>query len=113
MKFALSLLAHCPPQAAMQTQTISSILSGDFTTKINDASVHNSQFFDSIVQSIPDCVIVCNSNLKITNVNKATERIYGEIGNDAFEFFTKNQSIKGDTNGLFEKDESSLKIEFK
>lgn len=76
MKFALSLLAHCPPQAAMQTQTISSILSGDFTTKIKDASVHNSQFFDSILQSIPDCVIVCNSNLKITNVKKSRKNLW-------------------------------------
>lgn len=117
MRFALTLLVHCPPTVVMQTPKIMSILSGDFSNQTKDSSGHNSDFFDSIVRSIPDSVIVCNSNYKIINANKASERIYGMnadelIEKDAREFFSNSSLFKGETNDLFEKSDSTANIEF-
>ena len=118
IKFALSLLTQCPPSSILQNHPIMRILSGDFSSQVKDGSSHNSLFFDSIVQSIPDSVIVCNSSYKVFSVNKSTERIYGVdskeiVGNAAQEFFTKSPLIVGDTHELFDKDDSVAKIEFK
>ena len=118
MRFALSLLASCPPNVVLQTPKIMDILTGDFSSKSRDTSSHNSAFFDSIVQSIPDSVIVCNSNFKVTRLNKATERIYGVdskefIDTDIQEFFSNSSMFKGNINELFEKSDSKANVEFK
>ena len=118
MKFALSLLTQCPPQDVMQTPKIMEILSGNFSSKSKDVSTHNSEFFDQIVQSIPDSVIVCNLNFKVTNINKASERIYGLdvkefLDKDVQEFITTSSMFVGSTKELFEKSESNIKVEFK
>ena len=118
MRFALSFLTQCPPSVVLSNQKIMEILSGDFSSKSKDVSSHNSQFFDSIVESIPDSVIVCNSNYKVVNTNKSTERIYGIqnkdfIDKDAQEFFSNSSMFIGDTSELFGKSEGNAKIEFK
>ena len=119
MRFALSFLLQCPPTTVMQSTKTMEILCGNFSSGLNDSSGHNSQFFDSIVQSIPDSVIVCNMNYKVLNANKSTERIYGVktkdiIDKDACEFFTNEKYFVGsEIKELFEKGEGNIETEFK
>ena len=118
LKFALSFLTQCPPSAVLQSQKIMDILRGYFSNKSRDVSAHNSVFFDDIVQSIPDSVIVCKSNFIVLNINKSTERIYGVTKEDlvdknAQDFFNNSEIFKSNMSELFEKANSNIRIEYK
>ncbi|OHT03458.1 Adenylate and Guanylate cyclase catalytic domain containing protein [Tritrichomonas foetus] len=77
MKFALSMLHQCPSIAVMQSSKIMDLLSGDFTPKVKDTTQRNDDFFDMIVQRLPDAVIATNSQGTIELTNKAVSRILG------------------------------------
>lgn len=117
MKFALSLLLHCPPDVVMQTPKIMDILSGDFGSGSHDSLMKNTEFFDSVVKSIPDSVIVMNDNGIVESLNRATERIYGLkreefIGTNAKTFFSSSK-FSPETKTIFSTDVKMLNVEYK
>ncbi|OHT08551.1 Adenylate and Guanylate cyclase catalytic domain containing protein [Tritrichomonas foetus] len=117
MRYALSLLLHCPSEVVMQTSKILDILEGDFVEKPKAGVMHHSDFFDAVVKSIPDSVIVINEKNQVESMNRATERIYGIkydsfIGSDAEDFFS---SAKFSENicTIFDSETKSINVEYK
>ncbi|OHT06654.1 Adenylate and Guanylate cyclase catalytic domain containing protein [Tritrichomonas foetus] len=96
IKFALSLLLQCPPNIVMQTAKVMDILGGDFGSEAHEGQTRHREFFDAIVESIPDSVIVLNDKYEIESMNRSSERIYGikrndMIGQNAKDFFCSNK----------------------
>ena len=117
MKFALSLLLHCPPDVVMQTPKIMDVLSGDFGSRTREGLMKHTEFFDSVVKSIPDSVIVVNDRGIVETMNRATERIYGLkkeefIGTNAREFYSSSKFSSG-TEAIFDPDVKQLNVEYK
>ncbi|OHS95784.1 Adenylate and Guanylate cyclase catalytic domain containing protein [Tritrichomonas foetus] len=118
LKFALSLLLHCPPDIVLQTSKIMDILSGDFHVKTNEGITHRTEFFDSVLKNIPDSVIVLNEQLNVQSINRATERIYGLrsdfVGQNVRTFFTSsNGHFSKNVENIFNSDMNSVDVEFK
>ena len=93
MNFALSLLLHCPPAVVMQTSKIVDLLAGDFSSRSRDLTTRNTEFFDNIVDNLPNSIIITTPEGIIEKINKATKRIYGIdpekfVNTNANEFFT-------------------------
>ncbi|OHT13413.1 Adenylate and Guanylate cyclase catalytic domain containing protein [Tritrichomonas foetus] len=75
MKFALSMLLHCPPGVVLHTNKIVDLLAGDFSPKQKDITLRHTTFFNSIVDSLPASIIITDNQFNIIDTNKATERI--------------------------------------
>jgi len=76
-KFALRLLLHCPGNIVLSNPHISRILSGNFTDRHVDQTTRDAEFYDSLVEGMPDAVITSDINGTIISVNAATHRICG------------------------------------
>ncbi|KAK8894826.1 hypothetical protein M9Y10_023264 [Tritrichomonas musculus] len=117
IKFALSLLLQCPINVVMQTSKVMDILSGDFGSKAQDSHIRHKEFFDAIVQSIPDSVIVLNNgNYEIISMNRSTERIYGikideMIGTNGKTFFTSS-SFSPNSAEIFDEDTQFIHVRY-
>lgn len=117
MIFALSLLLHCPPDVVMQTSKIMDVLAGDFGSRTREGLMKHTEFFDSVVKSIPDSVIVVNDRGIVDQMNRATERIYGLkrdefLGSNAREFYSSSKFSPG-TETIFDPDVKKLNVEYK
>ena len=75
-KFALRLLLHCPGSVVVSNPNITTLLAGNFAEKHIDSTNRNSEFYDVLVQEMPDSIIIMNLEGKITTVNKATPRVF-------------------------------------
>ncbi|OHT02950.1 Adenylate and Guanylate cyclase catalytic domain containing protein [Tritrichomonas foetus] len=70
IKFVLKLLLHCQPDVVLQIPAITQVLSGDFSVKKNDKTTFNHNYFNSILQNMPD-VILCSDHMNnIESINK-------------------------------------------
>ncbi|KAK8880566.1 hypothetical protein M9Y10_003246 [Tritrichomonas musculus] len=92
MKKVLRLLLHVPTKIVMQTPKIMRILGGDFKKQRGDGATRDNEFFRSVVQNLPDAVLVSNAEMKIETVNKSFIRVMSVeetevIGKTLNEFF--------------------------
>ena len=95
LKFALELILHCPTGVIVQTPKIMSVLSGNFSNSSRDTTNRDSQFFDSVVKNLPDCIFSINQEGIITSVNNACERVFqikesDFLGMNSQDFFSSN-----------------------
>ncbi|OHS97016.1 Adenylate and Guanylate cyclase catalytic domain containing protein [Tritrichomonas foetus] len=75
-RYALSLLLMCPTKLVLNNQHIISILSGNFSSKNHDSTTRGAEFYDALVEEMPDSVIIMNQNGIITTVNKASTSLF-------------------------------------
>jgi PAS domain-containing protein len=79
MRNVLHLLQHCPASVLMQTPRVMAVLNGDFSNRRRDETSRNAAFFESIVEQMPEAVLICSTaTLSIKSSNAACERILGE-----------------------------------
>ena len=76
-KFALKLLLHCPGNAVVSNSSITALLAGNFQEKSIDSTNRKSDFYELLVQEMPDAIIILDHTGLIQNVNNATVRIFG------------------------------------
>lgn len=81
-KFALRLLLHCPANVVVSNSTITALLSGNFSSKQVDSTTRDAEFYDVIVQDMPDAILTTDMEGKILTANKASERIWGILPAD-------------------------------
>ena len=104
IKRVLLLLMHCPPDVVLNTPKIMAILSGDFSKRHADSSSRDSQFFESVVRSLPDAVIIADNEMNITSINMSFIRIFNVnedefLGTNVKKFIEDN--FKGEIQPLF------------
>jgi PAS domain-containing protein len=75
VKYGLNLLLHCPMSNIFVSTHISNALSGNFLKKQNLRSNRDNQFYEKLVDDLPDSVITLNADGMIKYLNKAVERI--------------------------------------
>ena len=114
--FTLNLLNHCPPQVLLQTPKIMDILSGDFTDQSKDKTQRDNEFFDAVVLSIPDAVLIANAQFVIEVANKATNQILHIpseqlIGRNLKEFLS-GSSFKEDLSGMLEDEGTNDRVQY-
>ncbi|KAK8886126.1 hypothetical protein M9Y10_041586 [Tritrichomonas musculus] len=105
MRKVLRLLLHVPTKIVMQTPKIMRILSGDFKKQRGDGATRDNEFFRSVVQNLPDAVLVANAEMKIESVNKSFIRIISVeeseiVGKTLNDFF--NDKFNGNTAPLLQ-----------
>ncbi|OHT13730.1 Adenylate and Guanylate cyclase catalytic domain containing protein [Tritrichomonas foetus] len=76
-KFALRLLLQCPGSAVVSNMHITALLAGNFSEKHIDSTTRDAEFYDVIVQDLPDSVLTLDMDGKILTANSATNRIFG------------------------------------
>jgi len=87
MRFSLEMLLLCPPEALLQNQLLTNILAGRFETKTKDDTYHDDEYFKSIIQEMPDAIIVCSLDGIILEYNAAASRLFED----------RIETAKGDT----------------
>ncbi|OHS99274.1 Adenylate and Guanylate cyclase catalytic domain containing protein [Tritrichomonas foetus] len=75
LKFALELLLQCPAAVITQTHKIQATLNGDFKDHSKDSTNRDTEFFEAVVDSLPDGVICANEKFQIISTNKAFKRM--------------------------------------
>ncbi|OHT10600.1 Adenylate and Guanylate cyclase catalytic domain containing protein [Tritrichomonas foetus] len=80
-KFALSLLLQCKGKHITENNYITSILSGNFQMKIVDMTSRDCDFYDCLVDNMPDSIMILNNHGDIVSANISTSRVY-DIPND-------------------------------
>ena len=78
-KFALRLLLQCPGNVVVANSNITTLLSGNFNSKQVDSTTRDAEFYDVIVQDMPDAILTTDIEGKILSANKACERIFGIV----------------------------------
>lgn len=116
IKFALSILLQCPPNVVMQTAKVMNVLSGDFEEKVHDMGTHQAEYFDLVVQRIPDSVIIMDSDYNIISVNRSSERIYkisseDFVGQNGQDFFFSSQ-FSENASEIFENLDTLIDVEY-
>ena len=97
MRFALSLLLHCPPSTVTQIPLITNVISGNFTMSKGDAATRNKQYFDEVLGHFPDPLIITDESGSIVQVNKAAKNMFDSmelIGIKILDFFN-NKAFQG------------------
>ncbi|KAK8881515.1 hypothetical protein M9Y10_004253 [Tritrichomonas musculus] len=105
MKKVLSLLLHVPIKVVMQTPKIMRVLGGDFKKQRGEGSTRDNEFYKSVVQNLPDSVLVANSEMKIESVNKSFIRVLSIeesdiVGKSINDFF--NDKFNGNVQNLLQ-----------
>jgi len=88
LHFIVSQLLHCPTNVLLDSPKIMELLSGDFSTQKTESSQRNAQFFESIMNNLPDAIVVTDNAFIIQTINNAT-RSFFQIDNDEW-FYGKN-----------------------
>ena len=70
IKFVLSLLLHCNADQILQTPKIMAVLSGEFSTVKANTAVRTASFFNTVLNSLPEVIIIANQENNIESVNK-------------------------------------------
>ena len=70
IKFVLSLLLHCNADQIISSPKIMNVLSGEFSTVKSNTAVRTSSFFNTVLNSLPEVIIVVNQDNNIESVNK-------------------------------------------
>ncbi|OHT10214.1 Adenylate and Guanylate cyclase catalytic domain containing protein [Tritrichomonas foetus] len=76
IKDVLKFLMNAPVKALLQNTKIMRVLSGDFRKNKLDNTTRNNTFFETIVEHLPDIVIVTNAEGIIESVNNSLSRIF-------------------------------------
>jgi len=102
MRFVLMMLLHCPESVLFQTPKVRSVLSGVFTSANINAAKKNADFYDDVLQCIPDGIVCLSSQNIVCFANKSTPIILNTpdvIGKDITEILPKDR-ISGDISSL-------------
>ena len=75
-KWTMKLLLFCPANIVFQSQTISKLLSNDFTNSETDENEESSQFYENVVAHYPDPVIFMDTEMRIKSVNDSFFKIF-------------------------------------
>ncbi|OHS95017.1 Adenylate and Guanylate cyclase catalytic domain containing protein [Tritrichomonas foetus] len=78
-RFALTLLLHCPGKVVLSNTNVTSILSGNFKQSSVDFTTRDSDFYDNLVEEMPDSMIILKVDGTIISANKSTERIFHSL----------------------------------
>jgi class 3 adenylate cyclase len=103
MRNVLHLLQHCPASVLMQTPRVMAVLNGDFSNRRRDETSRNAAFFESIVEQMPEAVLICSTSTRlIKSSNAACERILGgRFVGESIEELLKTR-FDGDVQGLLD-----------
>lgn len=83
-QWTLKLLLFCPANIVFQSQTISKLLSNDFSNSETDENEESSQFYENIIAHYPDPVIFVDTEMKINSVNDAFYMIFNKDISEVF-----------------------------
>jgi PAS domain S-box-containing protein len=75
--FTLRLLLQCPASSIISNPHIMALLNGKFHEKSVDSTTRDEEFYQVVVQDLPDSIIMAKLDGIIIHVNCATERIWG------------------------------------
>lgn len=92
------------------------VLLGDFEEKIHDIGSHQGEYFDLVVQRIPDSMIIMDSDFNIVSINRSSEGIYqisnGDfVGQNGSDFFFST-ILSENTAEIFENLDTSEDVEY-
>ncbi|KAK8841085.1 hypothetical protein M9Y10_027926 [Tritrichomonas musculus] len=94
IRSVLRLLLHCKPSVIYSSNKIMRVLSGDFSYQQSDSLDRNNSFFDTVFTSLPDAIMIANSDMIIQSANKACNHTFGDVslvGKSIRDFFMSNQ----------------------
>jgi len=89
--YSLNLLLHCPIDTLIHTPRIVNLLAGDLTNA--EYSKRDSDFFDQIVNNLPDLIIIYNNQMKIHHLNTSASNFFKDkynIGEDIRVLFSQD-----------------------
>ncbi|OHT14671.1 Adenylate and Guanylate cyclase catalytic domain containing protein [Tritrichomonas foetus] len=75
-RYALSLLLHCPGKVVMSNANVTAILTGNFKSTSLDYTTRDADFYENLVEEMPDAMIILKTDGTIVSLNKSTERIF-------------------------------------
>ncbi|OHT04622.1 Adenylate and Guanylate cyclase catalytic domain containing protein [Tritrichomonas foetus] len=112
-KYALTLLLHCPGKVVLSNSNAIALLANNFSHSEIDFTNRDSDFYEYLVQDMPDSMIIMKVDGTIMSMNHSTERIYGINTED----YLSNSIVKfgevfNDTNPFKELFESAEKKSF-
>jgi len=114
MLFALHLLLNCPVQTVLSNPKIMLVLSGDFDNSEVDQATRDSEFYNNIVQDLPDSVIVADSNMMIVSTNKMTDSIFqvqsSTIKGTSIKEFFNQEKFSSDLSSLFNPHNKTISV---
>ena len=79
MRFALRLLLHCNMSSFMQIPLITNVLGGNFTVQKGDTALRNKEFFDEVLDLLPDSLIIVDESGQISSVNQQAKQTFANI----------------------------------
>lgn len=117
LKFVLRLLLQVDPVIVSQTGKIMDVLAGDFRDRTKDSTSRNELFFEKVMKSLPDAVVVANAQYKIISSNAAFERIFHkndqvEPESDLRQLF-RTAEFRGDVSPLFGQPAKEATLEYR
>ena len=77
LSISLKLLLQCPGNVIVANPVITSLLAGNFRETSVDTTSRKNDFYDQLVQEMPDAILMLDHSGVIQNVNNATVRIFG------------------------------------
>jgi len=93
--FALSLLLHCPSETLLHTPKIMNVLSGSLESSATESSRRDSEFFDQIVENLPDMIVIVDSQFLVVSMNNSFQKMFNVntsfIGTDIRDFLSKSE----------------------
>jgi len=107
VKFAVSLLLHCPQSVIQQCSPIMQILGGKYHFENKHTILRSTEFYDRVVNNLTDCILVLNEGQIIVNVNDQCHKIFDGvvtklIGSHVGDFFVESK-LFGNSQMLLEK----------
>ncbi|OHS95554.1 Adenylate and Guanylate cyclase catalytic domain containing protein [Tritrichomonas foetus] len=78
LRYALSLLLMCPAKMVLSNSHILNVLGGNFHNKTLDQTTRGSDFYDGLVEEMPDSVIIITAGGIINSANKATTSLFNK-----------------------------------
>ena len=76
--FALRLLLHCPAQVVLQNGKIMNVLTGDFSKTRFETTSRSIQFFDDVVDQLPNACLILEPDARVFSVNQSGCRLFNK-----------------------------------
>jgi len=78
LRFSMNLILHCPGNIIVTNQHFTNLLYGNFEAQNLDTTNRDSEFFEKLVNLMPDCILILSKEGTIVEANKACEITYGK-----------------------------------
>ncbi|EAX91684.1 Adenylate and Guanylate cyclase catalytic domain containing protein [Trichomonas vaginalis G3] len=105
LRYALRLLLSCQPSYVTQNGFIMTVLTGNFKQNSNDSSMRGNEFYDTLVEDLPDSIIVTNGqNYKIASMNKSAKELFkGDLVGSSLNEYLGSTDFSPESNSKLQK----------